>query len=179
FFSNFYLQKKMSNLNKDVLYSIFEELQYDRKSLYSCLLVNKTWCVSVAPTLWKNPWKDLNKIRMKSLLNVIISHLPNETIENLKSQGIDLLEYQKPLFDYIRFCRHLNLFNLEKVVFTLKKTEKVEKSKILIVRNVILNLLINENARFTHLYIPPRFNLQIHLIPGSERCFSELKFLQC
>jgi len=47
----------MSNLNKDVLYLMFEELQNDEKTLYSCLLVSKTWCEVIIPILWKNPWK--------------------------------------------------------------------------------------------------------------------------
>ncbi|GES93943.1 hypothetical protein GLOIN_2v1878750 [Rhizophagus clarus] len=33
--------------------------------------------------------------------------------------------------------------------------------------------------RFTHLYIPSRFNYKIYLIPGFENCFSGLEFLKC
>ncbi|CAG8657869.1 245_t:CDS:2 [Rhizophagus irregularis] len=47
------------------------------------------------------------------------------------------------------------------------------------IKNEILNLFINENTKFTHLYIPYQFDYQINLIPGSEKCFSELKYLSC
>ena len=39
----------MSKLNKDVLFLIFKELQDDKNSIHSCLLVNKTWCEIIIP----------------------------------------------------------------------------------------------------------------------------------
>ncbi|PKK60170.1 hypothetical protein RhiirC2_793724 [Rhizophagus irregularis] len=59
----------MSNLNNDILYLIFEELQDDDNTLYSCLLVNKTWCETTVPILWKDPWKRLKNGKERSLLN--------------------------------------------------------------------------------------------------------------
>src|SRR5438046_1892845 len=47
----------MSKLNRDIIYLILKELQNDNKSLYSCLMVNRTWCVTALPFLWKNPLK--------------------------------------------------------------------------------------------------------------------------
>src|ERR1044072_4117148 len=107
----------MSKLNRDVFYSIFEESQDDKSTLYSCLLVDKTWCEMVVPVLWKDPWKSLNERKMKLLLNVIISHLPTESRNNL-SQRVNFLtsSYDKPFFDYISFCKHLNLSEIEKML---------------------------------------------------------------
>jgi len=48
-----------------------------------------------------------------------------------------------------------------------------------LIQNEILNLFINNNTKFTHLYIPYQFDYQIHLIPGAKNCFSELEFLSC
>ncbi|CAG8694481.1 14391_t:CDS:1, partial [Rhizophagus irregularis] len=45
----------MAKLNKDILFLIFEELQVDSKTLFSCLMVNKIWCETVTPILWRNP----------------------------------------------------------------------------------------------------------------------------
>ena len=74
----------MSKLNRDILYLIFVDLQYDRNTLYYCLLVNRTWCETIVPILWKNPWKYLLKVESKRLLfNLIISHLPDESRNNL------------------------------------------------------------------------------------------------
>src|ERR1044072_8230557 len=99
----------MSKLNRDILYLTFKELQYDKNTLHSCLLVNKLWCENIIPILWKNPWKHLKEERRRSsMLNVILSHSSNELKNHLKEKGIYIL-YQNPLFDYISFCRHLNL----------------------------------------------------------------------
>ncbi|GES74746.1 hypothetical protein GLOIN_2v1785437 [Rhizophagus clarus] len=96
----------MTDLNRDILYLIFQRFQNDKKTLLLCLLVNKTWCEVIIPILWKNPWKYLKK-KKKLLLNVIVSHLSNESKNDLMSQGIDFLIncYQRPLFDYISFYR--------------------------------------------------------------------------
>uniref|UniRef100_U9UZ55 F-box associated domain-containing protein n=1 Tax=Rhizophagus irregularis (strain DAOM 181602 / DAOM 197198 / MUCL 43194) TaxID=747089 RepID=U9UZ55_RHIID len=36
-----------------------------------------------------------------------------------------------------------------------------------------------KHVRLTHLYIPNQFDYPIHLIPGANLCFSNLKFLSC
>ncbi|RIA95075.1 hypothetical protein C1645_817195 [Glomus cerebriforme] len=145
------------------------QLQDDKKTFHSCLSVNKTWCETIIPILWKNPWKYLKRGKEKSLLNVIISHLSDEIKNNLKNQGIKYL-VKKPLFNYISFCRYLNLFKVKKLINAMDK-----EFERIIIKNDIFNIFINEDTKFTHLYIP----YQIHLIPGIKRCFSEIEFLSC
>ncbi|PKY46461.1 hypothetical protein RhiirA4_461324 [Rhizophagus irregularis] len=167
----------MSKLNKDVLILILEELENDIKSLYSCLLVNKTWCKIIVPILWKNFLKNL-KEEEKSI-NIILSHLSNEVKENLKDQGINLnsiILRQIPLFDYISFCKYFDLFRLENI---FSKINNIEETKISIIKNEILKLFINRNTMYTYLFISQQCNLPIHLIPDAKYCFSELKFLHC
>ena len=101
----------MSSLNKDILFLIFEELQDDSKSLFSCLLVNRIWCETVIPVLWRNPWRyDINYSNKSYLFTIFISYLPNDVKEFLTSEGIQLppISYQSPLFDYLSFCRSIN-----------------------------------------------------------------------
>ncbi|CAB4444282.1 unnamed protein product [Rhizophagus irregularis] len=166
----------MAKLNRDVLYLISKELQDNKKTLNSCLLVNKTWSEIFIPTLWKNPWKDLVRENEILLFDIIISHLSNDSRDNL-IQYFNFLKnsYQKPLFDYISFCKHLNLIVIERIINTIID----KKYGIPIVESVILNLFIKENRKFTHLYIPHRFDHQIHLIPDAKYCFLELQFLCC
>ncbi|GBB87261.1 hypothetical protein RclHR1_01370020 [Rhizophagus clarus] len=170
----------MFKLNRDVLYLIFKELQHDKKTLFTFLTVNKTWCEMIIPILWKNPLKKYLK-KKKSLFNVIISHLSNESRNNLKNQGIDLFihPYQGPLFNYINCCRHLNLDNLNEIINTICPIFKISTIKKEVIEKEIINLFINENTRITHLYIPCKFKHQMHLIPGARFCFSELEFLSC
>ncbi|GBC11261.1 uncharacterized protein OCT59_025599 [Rhizophagus irregularis] len=162
----------MSKLNRDVLYLIFKELHNDKYTLHSCLLVNKTWCEVAIPILWRNPWKYLNYSKGKFLLDVIISHLSDESMKNIKSQGIDFTinSYKKPSFNYINFFKHLNLNAIK---------ELVKRSEMLIIYNEIIRLFINVNTKFTHLYIPQKFDYQLHLIPEAKHCFSNIEFIRC
>ncbi|RGB31929.1 hypothetical protein C1646_763510 [Rhizophagus diaphanus] len=162
----------MSKLNGDIFYLIFKELNNDKKTLYSCLLMNKTLCEIIIPTLWRNPWKHLNYQKVKVLLDVIISHFSDEKRNILRSQNIyfPTNPYKRPLFNYISFCKHLNLNVIRRIVVNLG---------IDCILNEIICLFINENTKFTHLYIPRNFDHYIHLIPGAERCFSNIEFLSC
>src|SRR5437016_4578165 len=98
----------MFKLNRDILYLMFKELQNHEETLFSYLTVNKTWCETIVPILWRNPWKYLkgNEFKKNLLLNIIISHLSDESRNNLKSQGVGPLTslYQRPSFNYISFC---------------------------------------------------------------------------
>src|SRR3954454_5283910 len=132
----------MSKLNSDVLYLIFQELQDYKKALHSCLLVNKSWCRTTIPLLWRDPWKEGDK---KSLLNVIFSHLSDESKNSLKSQGFNFSYQQKPLFDYISYCRHLNLSEIENIIHNIYIFHKHKSS---IIKNEIFNLFINGNTKF-------------------------------
>ncbi|RGB30082.1 hypothetical protein C1646_818098 [Rhizophagus diaphanus] len=164
----------MSNLNRDVLYSIFEQL-HDKRTLNSCLLVNKAWCVTAIPNLWRNPWKSLNKENEKLLLNVIFSHLSEVSKNNVGEHNLLTHSYQRPSFDYMSYCRHLNLDEIQRII-----NENIEdKDKSLKIQNEILNLFINENMKYTHFYMHQNFDHQINLIHGAECCLSGVEFLSC
>ena len=166
----------MSKLNKDIIFLILEELQNDRKALYSCLMVNRTWCETTVPILWKNPRPTKNSKNIK-LVYAIFLHLSEESREILKNKEINLFTEtsQRPLFIYIGFWRYLNLNFLERLFAFISSVE----SKKSILRNEILKLLIR-NTKFTHIYLKmSRFSYQLHLIPGAEHCFSELQYFLC
>src|ERR1044072_516689 len=111
----------MPKLNKDTLFLIFEELQDDSKSLFSCLIVNKLWCETVIPILWRNPWcyeDNINYQEKGFLYHIITSFLSDDIKEFLISQGIHLypISYQPPSFDYLSFCRSINMKVIKKIV---------------------------------------------------------------
>ncbi|GBC06011.1 hypothetical protein RclHR1_06560002 [Rhizophagus clarus] len=180
----------MSNINEDILFLLFKELEDDGNALSSCLLVNKNWFNIIIPILWKNPWKYLKKEidsyspsinivkknKNRILLEVIVSHLSDESRNRLKNQYnvVFATSYQKPLINYISFCKHADfntIINMINLIFSSNNKH--------IIINKIINLFINENMKFTHLYIPNQFDYKIHLIPGFEYCFSGLEFFQC
>jgi hypothetical protein len=164
--------------NRDVLLLIFEELQDDKESLYSCLLVNRTWCITAVPILWKNPSQYLLSGNSKNILfSVIFSHLSEESRNILKNEVINdpITEiYQSPLFNYINYWKYLDLYFLKNII-----PLKNESSNMLVIVDEILNLFINSNTKFVHLSIPQGFDYQLHKIPGAEHCFSELESFCC
>ncbi|RIA98966.1 hypothetical protein C1645_588243 [Glomus cerebriforme] len=104
----------MAKLNEDILFLLFEELQDDPKSLFSCLMVNKFWCETTIPILWRNPWNYENNINYKnksSLYHIIINSLSNDKKEFLKSQEVQLppISRHPILFDYLSFCKGINV----------------------------------------------------------------------
>src|SRR6266498_1877213 len=111
--------KKMSKLNKDVLFSLFKELQDDSKSLFSCLMVNKLWCETMIPVLWENPWRyNVSYYYKSSLYYIIIFYLSNDIKEFLTRQGIQLpsTSYQSLLFDYLSFCKSINMGVINNII---------------------------------------------------------------
>jgi hypothetical protein len=168
--------RKMSKLNRDILYSIFEELKDDKMTLLSCLLVNRTWCEIIVPIFWKDPWKRLGQGREKSLINVIISHLSDESRNNLRKFLKN--SYKRPLFDYISFCKNLDLSEMEKIINTSTDYNFRRVDEYLLYKEEIFKLFINNKTKFTSLYIYKNFSYDIHLIPGAKECFSEIELLQ-
>ncbi|GBB91256.1 hypothetical protein RclHR1_18400005 [Rhizophagus clarus] len=168
----------MSKLNRDVLYSIFEELKDDKKALLSCLSVNRTWCKIIIPIFWKDPWKQLytrETTKLLSLFDVIISHLSDESRKNISNKF--LKDYKKPLFNYISFCKNLNLSELKIIMNAAIDSNIQNDDEFLFYKGEIFKLFINNKTKFIQLYLPQDFNDQIHLIPGAKECFSKLEFL--
>ncbi|GBB88054.1 hypothetical protein RclHR1_01460004 [Rhizophagus clarus] len=166
----------MSKLNRDVLYSIFEKLKDDNQTLLSSLSVNRIWCEIIIPIFWKDPWKRLCGWKSASLLfGVIISHLSDESRKNIDNKF--LKNYKKPLFNYISFCKNLNLIELENIINIAIDSDLRDDHEFLFYKGEIYNLFINKKTKFTQLYLPREFSDQIHLIPGAKECFSEIEFL--
>ncbi|PKC03991.1 hypothetical protein RhiirA5_422916 [Rhizophagus irregularis] len=167
----------MLKLNRDILLLIFEEIHNDKKDLYPILTVNKIWCEIIIPILWKDPWKYLKWEKDKILFNIIISQLSENSKNDLKIQGIDIFYYyKKPLFNYINFCKILNLNAIDRIINTI--IYNYSKSNILIIKNEIYNLFINnENTKFTHFFISQNFDYKIFNNPKSKFSISKIKFL--
>jgi hypothetical protein len=110
----------MSILNKDILFLIFEELQDDSKSLFSCLMVNRYWCDTVIPILWRNPWcySGINYSNKRSLFIIIACYLSDDIKEFITEQGIQfaLGSNQPLLFDYLSFCRSINVNIINSII---------------------------------------------------------------
>ncbi|GBB89104.1 hypothetical protein RclHR1_01580005 [Rhizophagus clarus] len=108
----------MSKLNKDILYLIFEELGKDSKTLFSCLMVNRTWCETVIPILWRNPWSyDINYDNKNYLFAIIAFYLSDDIKNFLTIQGGLLqISCKSLLFDYLSYCRSINIDIINRII---------------------------------------------------------------
>src|SRR6266542_6673232 len=117
----------------DCLNLIFDELQADRKSLHSCLLVNREWCHLVVPILWrKYPSNIFCRKPGKNLFNIILSCLPSSSKQLLIDNDIELPStiFSKPLlFDYISFCKYLEYRFVNKIVYMVFKDKLLDPEK--------------------------------------------------
>ncbi|RGB43409.1 hypothetical protein C1646_809304 [Rhizophagus diaphanus] len=171
----------MSKLNKDVLFLIFKELKHNKKSLYSCLFVNRTWCETVVPILWENPGQyHRYHSSMSKLFNIIILHLSEESRDTLGIDNSITETYQRPLFNYVDYWKYLDMSFIENLI---SRRNIIKNSSASVIRNEILKLLINKNknTRFIHLFIQGNYkkydDYQLHYISGAEHCFSKLESL--
>ncbi|GBC10043.1 hypothetical protein RclHR1_00930021 [Rhizophagus clarus] len=82
-------------------------------------MVNKLWCETVIPILWKNPWRyDIDYHNKIYLFIIIASCLPDDIKEFLASQEILLpsVSHQSLLYDYLSFCRSINIDVLNSII---------------------------------------------------------------
>ncbi|RIA92247.1 hypothetical protein C1645_820931 [Glomus cerebriforme] len=114
----------MSKLNSDILYHIFQELNKDRNSLFSCLLVNKLWCELTVPILWKCPskyfdYRDDDAVKrckdIRSIFNIITLHLSENSRKFLLSQHIYIFsifkqQRRKLSLNYVSFYYNIPIY---------------------------------------------------------------------
>ncbi|RIA79555.1 hypothetical protein C1645_63247 [Glomus cerebriforme] len=167
----------MSQLNKDILFLLFEELQADSKSLFSCLLVNRLWCETGIPILWRNPWRyDINYTNKCYLFFIISFYLPVGIKEFLSSQGINFppISYQTPLFDYLSFCKSINV-NVINSIIPIGSSLAYNQ---FLLQQEFYNLLITTCPEFKYLDMRP-INHQLFYFPEAKTRLETLYELNC
>lgn len=179
----------MSKLNKDILTIIFYEIfhEYDYNSLFSCLLVNKYWCETVIPILWRNPWRyQMKDYQKKSLFNIIITFLSDESKEFLRNQNIEIIIPFKRkkliFFDYLKYCKSMINYNLYDIINYNNNNNKINNLMNdyyrYILQEEIYKLLIYKCPPLKYLDIT-FIQQQIDLFPGAKNWLSEILELRC
>src|ERR1043165_4300780 len=109
----------MPKLNKDILFLLFEEFQDDSQSLFSFLMVDRLWCETVIPVLWRNPWKyNIDYHHKSSLYYIFTFYLSDNVKEFLTGLGVQLppISHQPLLFDYLSLCRSMNINVINNII---------------------------------------------------------------
>ncbi|GBC07555.1 hypothetical protein RclHR1_07530004 [Rhizophagus clarus] len=164
----------MSKLNKDVLFLIFEELQNDSKFLFPCLMVNRLWCETVIPVLWKEPWHYTINYRNKiSLYSIITSYLSNDVKESLTKKGIKISS-QSLAFDYLSFCRSINVKIIDEIISIGSSSEYNR----FLLQEEIYSFLIKKCLEIKYLNMCGTYELLVHL-PEAKDHLESLCELTC
>jgi hypothetical protein len=167
----------MLKFNEDILFLIFEELQDDSKSLFSCLMVNRFWCEIVIPILWRNPWcYDISYFNKNYLFLIIASYLPDYIKEFLTRQEIQLpsFSHQSLSFDYLSFCKSINMCIINALIsigFPLADDHSF-------LRREFYCLLMKRCPGFKYLDMIPTEH-QIFYFPEAKLSFESLYELRC
>ncbi|CAI2166496.1 9898_t:CDS:1 [Funneliformis geosporum] len=116
------------HLITDCLYEVFEYLEEDKATLYSCLLVNTVWCKISVRTLWRNIWSYkytffvLKQYDLElSILKTLVSCLPDESKDFLHDNGIFIPspDRNSPMFNYVEFCQVLSIHEVDMIIYTV------------------------------------------------------------
>jgi hypothetical protein len=168
----------MERLNIDCLILIFNELQADKKSLHSCLLVNREWCHLVVPILWgKYPWHVIDRKESEKLINVIISHLPSSSRQLLSENNVSLPStiFSKPsTFNYVSLCKFPGAENINNIINIVNNYDFTKRRDLL--EQEIYKLFISQCKGVKELTWET--SQPLSLFPGALTCFSQLYSLR-
>ncbi|GBC06761.1 hypothetical protein RclHR1_07020004 [Rhizophagus clarus] len=178
----------MAQLVGDVLLLVFTELHDDLASLYSCTLVNTTWCHIAVPLLWKHISfayeKPLNyKLSLESrekLYNVIAHFIPNDPKDPLPQNNIilPLKKFsRKPIFEYMNFFTRITPYWIKDMVqLSINDKVKDSKHKKNILEQEIYKLIFNKCNNVKHFYWDTKKKL--YRYPNAKSFFSNLRSLE-
>ncbi|EXX60493.1 uncharacterized protein OCT59_010111 [Rhizophagus irregularis] len=167
----------MPKLNKDILFLIFEELQEDSKSLFSCLMTNRFWCEIAIPILWKNPWRyNIDYYNKNSLYSVITFYLPDDIKDFLTREEILLPILRHPLlFDYLSFCRSFDADILNAII----SIRSLDLYNQFILQQEIYKLLISSKCPELKYLNIKSIKHQIFYFPKAKARLESLCELKC
>ncbi|CAG8649060.1 10700_t:CDS:1, partial [Dentiscutata heterogama] len=183
----------MSLIPVEILRLVFGLLSKDKKSLRSCLLVNRTWCESVVSILWNDPFQFLNE-PSSLIIQTLISCFNESELEVLQNRGINIedLIMNRPTFDYATFLRHLKYVSLydSTSVWLMQNLGQEGKNNPLVffVIRELCKLIMNRCKTLLTLsistegmvyFIDENDYVSIPCFPGASNCLSLLQEFTC
>ncbi|EXX77921.1 hypothetical protein RhiirA5_411120 [Rhizophagus irregularis] len=169
----------------DCLNEIFEYLEKDKVSLYSCLLVNRLWCEVSVRILWRNIWigKSItygrHRLKVKpEILNTLIICLPNDSKNHLLEKRIlNSTQISKtPLFDYVSFCKVLSIHAIGQVIIDVFRSQKYLTKEII---KMFVKKIYSVKKLSYYTNNSNTVNLSFLRYPGAKECLTNLSKLSC
>ncbi|GBC07732.1 hypothetical protein RclHR1_07660008 [Rhizophagus clarus] len=174
----------MLQLPADCLDNILENLDDDRYTLHSCVLVNHLWCEISVRIFWRNGY-NYNISNFKTL----VFCLPNESKEILSKNGITIVTptTKFPTFNYASFCKLFSVNRVQRKIETLLSNEQTISPQILedntnIVVQEICKMFMNQisSLKGLDLFIYKGMKAPIFILyPKAKDCLKNLSVLYC
>ncbi|GES99682.1 hypothetical protein GLOIN_2v1531010 [Rhizophagus clarus] len=129
----------MFQLPVDCLNDIIKYLENDKRTLYSCILVNRLWC-EVSVRIF---WRDINNYSIKNF-STLINCLPDESKKILYDNKIIISTptTKFPTFNYASFCKVLSIGEVYNKIDRLLSRQQTISSHDL--RRYYLNIMVQE-----------------------------------
>ncbi|RIA86927.1 hypothetical protein C1645_828523 [Glomus cerebriforme] len=155
----------------DCIYEIIQYIVDDVKTLYSCIIVNQTFCQVAIRILWSNPFKYVKDEHKKSkIFQTYFSCLDDQEKEQISTFiHKPVSDFPKPFINYPNFLKEFVLYDIQTSMksfirqqFTTLPTENRINSIVRTLNPFMKKLLFNEQSNFK--YINVNFNgIQISL----------------
>ncbi|GBC10275.1 hypothetical protein RclHR1_00950012 [Rhizophagus clarus] len=175
----------MPQLPGDCLNNIFEYLEDDKNTLYSCMFVNRLWCEASVEIFWRNGCD-----YSISNVNTLVACLPNESKENLYNNGITFLTSTTkiPIFNYASFCKVLSISYIHQKIEELFENQQMTQRQFLASTNLVVQeickMFMNQIISLKRLVLLQRENTFISTFilyhySGAKNCLKNLSELHC
>ncbi|CAG8542453.1 20613_t:CDS:2 [Gigaspora rosea] len=172
----------MPQIPTECLEEIFKYLEKDKNSLFSCLLVERSWSHIVIPILWRKLWEGTNV----KLIETYISCLNESDRDILLDEGVDLPDTPEPLFNYPRYLKNFDLGLLEDLVYGWLTVDgpldPEDLNQVTSVMSIICKLIIDNTDGLYNLEIgdwKENYNIpDIALLKGIRNALVDLREFQ-
>ncbi|GES95784.1 hypothetical protein GLOIN_2v1883720 [Rhizophagus clarus] len=170
------------------LHLILKELERDWKARYTCILINRHWCISAVPELWKDPFSFcLESGQKERYVQLMDSYIKCLSQEFQKSIGLD--STVKAVFNYTSFLRKIWLNDICTTIKVwldskiLEETVKVsalleKKTVFMIFKALCENLIINSTC-IEGIYLIEHQIINIFELTQAEENLSNITCLSC
>jgi hypothetical protein len=134
-------------LPAESLQEIFKSFKDDKKTLHSCLLVNKFWASCVVSFLWSRPFELLTRPSGK-LIETYTKFFDKDSLKILSSCGVTIIPTRKPmLFDYPLFIKSLQydcIYDFSSVWFQEGYNKGIQKCYAGFEKTNLLRIFVKE-----------------------------------
>ena len=142
------------NLVFDIFYLIFENLRYDKYTLFSCVLLNKEISKLVISILWNNPYMSFSNItqyQLALLTRTYMSCINEKERIYLKNKLLSIPKFKKTTFEYEIYIEvfHSNIIYNSILYWILLEYEKQSKNQI---NNFIKNNYYKHNQIHSYIF---------------------------